>query len=116
MSFTVGVAIGMACLSFVFAYLSINMFNEYRFIRMFFLTMCMIFMTLTMGVFVESANINSATNLENMMTTMMTSMMVISSLLIMVMVLLGFISAFNIWRGKDLDEDYDKEGEQKGLF
>lgn len=96
-------------MTFIFAYLAINLFKEYRFIRLFFLTLCMWSMTLTLGVFEEVAIINSASNLEGMMTAMMTSIMAVATLMTFIMFILGIITAINIWRGKDLDDDFDKE-------
>lgn len=114
-AYAMGISIGLACLTFCFAYLAINLFKEHRFVRMFFLTMCTWSMALTFGALEEIANYNSATNLENMMNVMVITMITVSTLLTFIMLILGIISAFNIWRDRDLDadiDDYDKEDER----
>jgi len=106
MSYAIAIGVGMSILTFVFAYLAINI-NEYRFIRLFFLSMCSWTMTLTIGALREIADIDGLTILKGMMTTMETIMMSVSYLLFAIMFILGIMSAFNIMMGKDIDSDFD---------
>lgn len=116
MSYAIGIGVGMSILTFVFAYLTINLVNEYRFVRLFFLSMCCWTMTFTIGTMVEIANINTLTTLEEMLTTMQILMTAVSTLIFMLMFIFGLMSAFNIWRGRSLDDDFDGEDRKDRVF
>lgn len=120
MSYELGLGIGLSMIGFIFAYLSINMGNENKYIRMFFLILSMWGITITLSVLEEIANINAITAIENMLEAMTVVMISISTLFTFLIVLFGFISAVNLYRGKSVDsgiEDYDEEDtEKKRIF
>lgn len=120
MSYEIGIGVGLAIIPFIFAYLSMNMFNENRFIRLFFLIMSMWGITMTLSVLEELANMNSLVDIETMLETMTTVMISISTLFTMLMFVMAVISAINLYRGKHPDEpfdDYDDYDDKKrGIF
>ena len=94
------------------------MINEYKFVRMFFLCLCLWTMSLNMGVFGQLATDNGATNLISMFDSMIIVMITVSTLFTFLMLIMGIISAINIWRNRSIDagiDDYDEEEDKKRM-
>ena len=97
-----------------------NMQNENRFIRWFFLIMSMWGITMTTSALEEIANTNGITAIENMLESMTVIMISISTLLTLLMFVFAVAGAVNMFRGRKMDDpldDYDKGDEEKrGIF
>ena len=121
MSYELGIGIGLSVIGFIFAYLAMNMMNENKFIRFFFLILSMWSITMTASALEEIANINALTAIETMLESMTTVMIWISTLFTFLIVLFGFVEAFKLYKikknGKE-EDDYDDLDEEKrrGIF
>lgn len=118
MGYEIGIGVGLSVIAFIFAYLSINLYKENKFIRLFFLLLSLWSITMTLSVLEEIANANSITAIENMLEAMTVSMISISTLFTFLVALFGAIAIINTLRGKKAGDydDYDDTDEKGGLF